>query len=51
MIHRNNPATLARPTPAARRLRALFSNYRRMRAPHILAPYLITLTFAALAHD
>jgi hypothetical protein len=50
MIHRNVPAVLAKATPTARQLSSLFSNPRWMRVLRTLAPSLITLTFAAVAH-
>jgi hypothetical protein len=50
MIHRNVSAVLARATPTARRLRSFFSIQRWMQVLRILAPSLITLSFAAAAH-
>ncbi len=50
MIHRNVPAFLAKATPSVTRLRSLFSIQRWMRPLRILAPSLISLTFAAVAH-
>jgi hypothetical protein len=50
MIHRNDPAVPAEATQTARRLRSLFSTQRWMQALRILAPSLITLTFAGVAH-
>jgi hypothetical protein len=50
MIHRNVPGVPAKATPGARRPRSLLSTQRWMRALRILAPSLITLTFAGVAH-
>ena len=50
MIHRSVPGVLAKATPSARRLRSFFSTQRWMRAQRILAPSLITLSLASVAH-
>jgi hypothetical protein len=50
MIHRNVSVVLAKATSTARRLRSFFSIQRWMQVLRILAPSLITLSFAAAAH-
>lgn len=50
MIHRKVSAVFSKATPIAGQRRSLFSRQRWLRILRSLAPLLITLTFAAIAH-